>query len=75
MENAELYRKQAALLIFNFQLSILNLIKSLGLLKGFIWMNVSLSRLTHCFMQVVIMFRKLLLCLWSRCSGSMSPDR
>jgi len=33
MENAELYRKQAVLLIFNFQLSILNLIKSLGLPK------------------------------------------
>lgn len=35
MENAELYRKQAVLLIFNFQLSILNLIKSLGLPEGF----------------------------------------
>ena len=75
MENEELYRKQAVLLIFNFQLSILNLIKSLGLPKDFTWMSVSLSRLIHCFMQVVIMFRRLLLCLWSRCSGSMSPDR
>ena len=60
MENAELYRKQAVLLIFNFQLSTLNLIKSLGLPEGFTWMSVSLSRLIHCFMQVVIMFRRLL---------------
>lgn len=63
--------------ITDFQLSAfnLNLIKSLGLPKDFTWMSVSLSRLIHCFMQVVIMFRRLLLCLWSRCSGSMSPDR
>ena len=40
-----------------------------------IWRSVSLSRSIPYSMQAVIMFRKLLPCLWSRYSGNISRDR
>lgn len=54
---------------------ILYRIKYLGLPKDSIWRSVSLSRSIPYSMQAVIMFRKLLPCLWSRYSGNISRDR
>ena len=46
-----------------------------GLRRESTSMNGSLLHSTRCFMQGVIMCRRLLRCSWNRCSGSMSRSR